>query len=109
LKFLDNDRDDDRDKDRDDDENHQHRTLSSCSGVLSDKGAIFFITSDTVEATGASTVWLSDSAFQNVTGSTTFRLYAFNAESTGGGWSVDNVTLVGTVEEKASGTMILIR
>jgi hypothetical protein len=62
-------------------------------------GDVFFVTSDSTNSTSAitgSTVTLSGASFTNFTSPVTFRFYGFNAEATGGTFSIDNVTFSGT-------------
>ncbi len=62
-------------------------------------GDIFFWTLDATSTAAdqkGSTVSLSGPSFQNVTSPTSFRFYAWNAESTGGTFSVDSVDISGT-------------
>jgi len=55
----------------------------------------FFFASDTAVAVNGAKVTLGGS-FTSLTGSVTFRIYAFNAEDAAGAFSIDNVELVGT-------------
>jgi hypothetical protein len=62
-------------------------------------GDIFFWAFDATSTANdqkGSTVSLSGLSFQNVTTATAFRFYAWNAESTGGTFSVDSVDISGT-------------
>ncbi len=63
-------------------------------------GNIFQITDVTTTAQNGSTITLG-SQFDEITGSVTFRFYGFNAEASGGSFSIDNVTFSGTVSSAA--------
>lgn len=60
-------------------------------------GDIFFWTSDsTTSAQTGSTITLSGAGFTNITTPVTFRFYGWNAEATGGTFSIDNVSFNGS-------------
>jgi len=69
----------------------------AAGNITIEAGNVFFLTQDVSAATGPVQVLLTDPIFGALTLPTTFRIYAFNAESTGSGWMVDNVGLFGAV------------
>lgn len=56
---------------------------------------IFQITDPTTSAQNGSTITL-DATYDNLTSAVTFRFYGYNAEATGGTFSIDNVVINGT-------------
>jgi predicted extracellular nuclease len=59
---------------------------------------VFFYAFDAnTNAQNGSTVTLTGANFQNITGPVTFRFYGWNAEASGGTFSIDNVTFNGDV------------
>ena len=61
-------------------------------------GNVFFWTLDSVStAQNGSTVSLGGPAFQNLTTPVTFRFYGWNAEGSGGTFSIDNVVFTGNL------------
>ncbi|MEJ1971089.1 MAG: ExeM/NucH family extracellular endonuclease [Lacunisphaera sp.] len=59
---------------------------------------VFFYAFDALAtAQNGSTVTLTGASFQNVTGPVTFRFYGWNAEASGGTFSIDNVVFTGNV------------
>ncbi|MES2141259.1 MAG: T9SS type A sorting domain-containing protein [Bacteroidota bacterium] len=67
-------------------------------------GDVFFWNLDANSGSGqkGSTVTLSGSNFTNSTGAKTFRFYAWNAEATGGTFSIDTVKIIGSVTNTTS-------
>jgi len=64
-------------------------------------GNVFFWSYDSVSTSSdqkGSTV-LTGSQFTTITGSVSFRFYAWNAESSGGSFAIDNVTFMGSVAD----------
>jgi exonuclease III len=68
---------------------------------------IFYLKADkSLTATDKSSViTLPADNFSSLTSSVTFRIYAWNAESSGGTFSIDNVEFAGTVTDKAAPTL----
>jgi hypothetical protein len=68
---------------------------------------IFFLKADkSLTATDKSSViTLPADNFSSLTSSVTFRIYAWNAESSGGTFSIDNVEFTGTVIDEAAPTL----
>lgn len=62
-------------------------------------GNIFFLVTDFGSTTSqsGSTITLSGASYTNVTGPITFRFYGWNSESAAGTFSIDNVTINGSV------------
>lgn len=58
-------------------------------------GDIFFLNTDITSNQNGSTITLSGAAFTNISVARTFRFYGFNAEGTGGTFSIDNVLIDG--------------
>lgn len=61
-------------------------------------GNIFQVKDATTSANNGSKIILSAAAFQNITAPVIIRFYGFNAEQSGGSFSIDNVTFYGTSE-----------
>jgi hypothetical protein len=60
-------------------------------------GNVFFWTKDaTTSAQDGNTITLSGAGFTSFTGAKTFRFYGWNAEASGGTFSIDNVTFTGS-------------
>ena len=59
---------------------------------------IFQVKDATTSANNGSKIVLSAAAFKNITAPVTIRFYGFNAEQSGGSFSIDNVTFYGTSE-----------
>lgn len=64
-------------------------------------GDIFFLNTDITSNQIGSTITLSGAAFTNISVARTFRFYGWNAEGTGGTYSIDNVSIVGTATAPA--------
>lgn len=61
-------------------------------------GNVFYVSADAnTAATNGSKVVLTGPAFQNLNAPVTFRFYGFNAEASGGTFSIDNVVFTGDV------------
>ncbi|MCW3071184.1 MAG: hypothetical protein JWO44_1074 [Bacteroidetes bacterium] len=59
-------------------------------------GNVFFLNTDiTTTSQNGSTITLSGASFSSLSGPRTFRFYGWNAEGTGGTFSIDNVTING--------------
>ncbi|HLC83431.1 MAG TPA: PKD domain-containing protein, partial [Bacteroidia bacterium] len=64
-------------------------------------GDIFFLNTDITSNQNGSTITLSGAAFTNISVARTFRFYGFNAEGTGGTFSIDNVLIDGVATAPA--------
>ena len=64
-------------------------------------GDIFFLNTDITSNQNGSTIALSGAAFTNISVARTFRFYGFNAEGTGGTFSIDNVLIDGVATAPA--------
>jgi PKD repeat protein len=59
-------------------------------------GDVFFLNTDiTTTSQNGSTITLSGASFSSLSAARTFRFYGWNAEGTGGTFSIDNVTITG--------------
>jgi PKD repeat protein len=66
-------------------------------------GDVFFLNTDiTTASQSGSTITLSGASFTNLSGPRTFRFYGWNAEGTGGTFSIDNVTINGSASLPAA-------
>lgn len=65
-------------------------------------GNVFFYNTDNNTAQVGSTVTLSGSSFTSLTSPITFRFYGWNAEATGGNFSIDDVVISGEIATMSS-------
>lgn len=65
-------------------------------------GNIFFYNTDNNTAQVGSTITLSGPSFTNLTGPTTLRFYGWNAEASGGNFSIDDVVISGEIATMSS-------
>ena len=79
---------------------------SSNLEVIADN--VFQVSDATTSANNGSKIVLSAAAFKGMTTPVTIRFYGFNAESSGGSFSIDNVTFYGTSEISPTAPNIIL-